>query len=81
MCAGAGPIEAPLALDNLRSPFYAGLPPEKQSVWDEVPILLDHIPPPSSPQKDTPQTPAMSAGGASHGVANVTFQISHQNMN
>lgn len=34
--AGAGPIEAPLGLDNLRSPFYATLPAEKQAVWDEV---------------------------------------------
>jgi len=36
---GAGPIEAPLGLDNLRSPFYATLPAEKQAIWDEVRFL------------------------------------------
>lgn len=36
---GAGPLESPLALENLRSPFYGGLSPDEQATWDEIRFL------------------------------------------
>lgn len=36
---GAGPLESPLALENLLSPFYGGLEPDEQATWDEIRFL------------------------------------------
>lgn len=35
----AGPLESPLELENLRSPFYGSLTAEEQATWDEIRFL------------------------------------------